>query len=129
MTVAQKPRAKISGLFAAWLGLCLVASIAPAGSAQAPFDGNWLVRVRGAVGECRVAYALAFQVVDGRVVYVGKNRASADGRVKSDGELSVQIVTGSDEVRAKGMLSGAGGAGEWTNPAAGCGGTWAAEKK
>ena len=35
------------------------------------FDGNWMVRVTGEEGECRVAYSLAFQLIDGRVVYVG----------------------------------------------------------
>ena len=72
---------------------------------------------------------LAFQIVYGRIVYIGKNRASANGRVKTAGELSVQIVTATDQVRAEGRLIGVGGAGEWTNPTAGCGGTWTAEKK
>jgi hypothetical protein len=106
----------------------VVAMSSPA-LAQGPFDGNWLVRVIGAVGDCRLAYSLAFQVTDGEVVYVGKNRASANGRVKNHGELEVQIVGGGDEVLATGKLKGAGGAGKWANAAAGCGGTWTAEKK
>jgi hypothetical protein len=117
-----------AGVLTAWLGL-VVAATSWAAVAQEPFDGNWLVRVNGAVGECRVAYSLAFQVTDGEVVYVGKNRASANGRVKRHGELAVQIVGAGDEVLAIGKLKGSGGAGQWTNAAAGCGGTWTAEKK
>ena len=32
------------------------------------FDGNCMVRVTGETGECRVAYSLACQLIDGRVV-------------------------------------------------------------
>ena len=92
------------------------------------FDGNWMVRVTGEEGECRVAYSLAFQLIDGRVVYVGRNRATAEGTVNPKGKLAVTIENSGDVVQASGTLNDLSGGGVWTSAAAGCGGVWSAIK-
>ena len=96
--------------------------------AKTSFDGNWLVRVLGDAGQCRVAYSLLFHIIDGRITYAGSSRAAAEGTVLANGNISLRIVNTGDEVRALGTLAGKMGNGEWTSAADGCGGTWTASK-
>lgn len=100
----------------------------PSLGAPGPFDGNWMVRVTGETGECRVAYSLAFEVAAGRVAYVGKNRATAEGTVGTNGQLAITISQGDDVVLASGALNHHAGAGTWTSRDADCGGIWKAQK-
>jgi hypothetical protein len=105
-------------------GLLLGSSV----DAKTSFDGNWLVRVIGDAGECRVAYSLLFHIIDGRITYAGSSRAAAEGTVRANGNVSLRIANAGDELRALGTLAGKMGNGEWTSAADGCGGTWTARK-
>lgn len=110
--------------FALSCGLLLGSSV----DAKTSFDANWLVRVRGDAGECRVAYSLLFRVIDGQISYAGHSRAAAEGVVLADGNINLRIVNARDEVRALGKLAGHIGNGKWTSVADNCGGTWRAER-
>lgn len=113
-----------------WIMLILAIVGAGGNAAAKPsaFDGNWMVRVTGDAGECRVAYSLAFQLVEGRVVYVGRNRVTATGTISAKGKLDITIESFDDMVEAFGTLNDLSGEGVWTSPSAQCGGVWKATR-
>ena len=109
--------------------IALTAGFAANGSfAMTAFDGHWSVNIASKTSACDVAYAVPIQVEDGNISYSGPFNATADGKVGSDGRLSVRLAHDGDVVSATGSLTDLSGSGQWSGPGAECAGTWRARK-
>jgi hypothetical protein len=98
-------------------------SIASAGRAQMPYDGNWDVTVETKAGSCEQVAHFRLSVLDGKV----SGPDDVSGKVGSEGSVRVSLKG----AYANGQLTGNAGSGRWNAAAAGkpCSGRWQATKE
>ena len=120
----SRHRSRFAVIFAG-LSAALVATTV---SAQTPFDGRRSVEIVAKARACPAAHAVPIQVEDGNVRYAGAFNVATDGKVGSDGRLSVELTHGSDVLRATGTLADRTGSGRWSTATLQCEGTWTAQK-
>jgi hypothetical protein len=107
------------------LAAVLAAASPAAADAAAPFDGRWSVRVVADNERCDDDYSVSLRIAEGRITY-GGILASASGRVRENGQLTVTVSGGGSTVKASGALAEERGSGRWQSP--NCSGKWTARK-
>jgi hypothetical protein len=113
-------------LGASILGLAVLGAVAPAGSAPS-FDGVWSVVIVTQKGACDRAYHYPIRIRNGAMLAEGSSPATINGKVASNGQVTVTVSAGSKSAIGSGRLSGTAGAGSWTGGE--CSGTWEAERR
>lgn len=109
--------------------IALTANFAATSSfAMTAFDGHWSVDIASKTNACEVTYVVPIQIKDGNISYSGPFDATADGKVRGDGALSVRLAHNGEVVNATGSLTDLSGSGQWSGPGAECAGTWRARK-
>ena len=110
-------------------GLTLAAS-SPA-AARTPYDGNWSVLIVTRSGPCDTAYRYGLSIRNGQVFYEGSASVNVQGRVGSNGGVSVTVSAGSQGASGSGRLSRNFGSGQWRGSGSmgTCVGTWSAERR
>ncbi len=102
--------------FAATLG-----AATPAGSSPG-YDGIWSVVIT-----CDRAYRYPIRIRNGAMLAEGSSPATINGKVASNGQVTVTVSAGNKSATGSGRLSGTAGAGSWTGGE--CSGTWEAERR
>jgi hypothetical protein len=98
----------------------------PAGSAPS-FDGIWSVVIVTEKGACDRAYRYPIRIRNGALLAEGSSPATINGKVASNGQVTVTVSAGSKSATGSGRLSGTAGAGSWSGGE--CSGTWEAERR
>ena len=98
----------------------------PAGSAPS-FDGIWSVVIVTEKGACDRAYRYPIRFRNGALLAEGSSPATINGKVASNGQVTVTVSAGSKSATGSGRLSGTAGAGSWSGGE--CSGTWEAERR
>lgn len=111
--------ALLAGPFAA-------ASFSPA-AASPKHDGSWKIQLVTEQGWCG-AHEWKIGVRGGRVTEVGSPGAVANGRIGSNGRVSLQVAKGSDVIQTSGVIGENTGSGSWILPNRSCTGRWVASK-
>jgi hypothetical protein len=116
--------------FALGAGILGVATVlgatTPAGSAPS-FDGIWSVVIVTEKGACDRAYRYPIRIRNGALLAEGSSPATINGKVASNGQVTVTVSAGSKSATGSGRLSGTAGAGSWSGGE--CSGTWEAERR
>jgi hypothetical protein len=116
--------------FALGAGILGVATVlgatAPAGSAPS-YDGIWSVVIVTEKGACDRAYRYPIRIRNGALLAEGSSPATINGKVASNGQVTVTVSAGSKSATGSGRLSSTAGAGSWTGGE--CSGTWEAERR
>ena len=107
--------------FAATLG-----ATTPAGSAPS-YDGIWSVVIITDKGTCDRAYRYPIRIRNGAMLAEGSSPATINGKVASNGQVTVTVSAGNKSANGSGRLSGTTGAGSWKGGE--CSGTWEAERR
>jgi len=114
-------------LGAGLLGVATVlGATAPAGSAPG-YDGIWSVVIVTEKGACDRAYRYPIRIRNGALLAEGSSPATINGKVASNGQVTVTVSAGSKSATGSGRLSSTAGAGSWTGGE--CSGTWEAERR
>jgi len=109
------------------LGVATVlGATAPAGSAPG-YDGIWSVVIVTEKGACDRAYRYPIRIRNGALLAEGSSPATINGKVASNGQVTVTVSAGSKSATGSGRLSGTAGAGSWSGGE--CSGTWEAERR
>lgn len=109
------------------LGVATVLGAAtPAGSAPS-YDGLWSVVIVTEKGACDRAYRYPIRIRNGALVAEGSSPATINGKVASNGHVTVTVSAGSKSAIGSGRLSGTAGTGSWQGGE--CSGTWEAERR
>ena len=108
------------------LGVMAVLVSTPAGSAPS-FDGVWSVVIITDKGACDRAYRYPIRIQNGALVAEGSSPATINGKVASNGQVTVTVSAGSKSATGSGRLAGAAGSGSWKGGE--CSGTWEAERR
>jgi hypothetical protein len=108
------------------LGAAAIFGTAPATSAPS-YDGLWSVVIITQSGTCDRAYRYPIRISNGSVLNEGSSPATINGKVASNGAVTVTVSAGSRSANGSGRLSGQVGAGSWRG--GDCSGTWEAEKR
>lgn len=98
----------------------------PAGSAPS-FDGIWSVVIVTERGACDRAYRYPIRIRNGALVAEGSSPATINGKVASNGQVTVIVSAGNKSATGSGRLSGTIGSGSWKGGE--CSGTWEAERR
>jgi hypothetical protein len=104
----------------------ILGAATPAGSAPS-FDGLWSVVIITEKGACDRAYRYPIRIHNGSVVAEGSSPATINGKVASNGRVTVTVSAGNKSATGSGRLSGSAGVGSWTGGE--CSGTWEAERR
>jgi hypothetical protein len=107
--------------FAATLG-----AATPAGSAPS-YDGIWSVVIVTEKGACDRAYRYPIRIRNGALLAEGSSPATINGKVASNGQVTVTVSAGNKSAIGSGRLSGTAGTGSWMGGE--CSGTWEAERR
>jgi hypothetical protein len=99
------------------LAFLCVAALPDIAFAQRAFDGNWSVLIVTQNGNCDRAYRYGVSIRSGGVYYDG-GIVNFTGRVAANGNVSVQVTSGSAFANGVGRLSRNVGQGRWAGPAA-----------
>ena len=101
-------------------------TVAPA---QSRYDGTWSVLIVTDAGDCDRAYRYGLRIQGGRVYYDGGG-AETQGRVSSNGQITVTIRQGGNHATGSGRLSGNSGGGRWqgASSTSRCSGRWQAQR-
>ena len=96
--------------------------------ARTVYDGTWNLYVETQSGDCTPAYQFQVEVVDGIISYQGP--ASVQGRVSSDGAVSVSVSTETQRGSGSGKLTRGSGRGRWSGSSSTqrCSGSWTAQR-
>jgi hypothetical protein len=113
-------------LGASILGLAVLGAATPAGSAPG-YDGIWSVVIVTEKGACDRAYRYPIRIRNGAMLAEGSSPATINGKVASNGQVTVTVSAGSKSATGSGRLSGTAGSGSWTGGE--CSGTWEAERR
>ena len=109
------------------LGVATVlGAAAPAGSVP-NYDGLWSVVIVTEKGACDRAYRYPIRIRNGALVAEGSSPATINGKVASNGQVTVTVSAGNKSATGSGRLSGAAGTGSWHGGE--CSGTWEAERR
>src|SRR3954449_6577617 len=103
------------------------AAPAPMGATKQSFDGIWSVVIVTEKGACDRAYRYPIRIRNGALLAEGSSPATINGKVASNGHITVTVSAGSKSATGSGRLSGTAGAGSWTGGE--CSGTWEAERR
>jgi len=126
MTKIQK-NLRIFALGVGALGVAAVlGTTTPAGSAPS-FDGVWSVVIVTDKGACDRAYRYPIRIRNGSLVAEGSSPATINGKVASNGQVTVMVSAGSKSAIGSGRLAGTAGTGSWKGGE--CSGTWEAERR
>ena len=106
-------------------GMAVLAST-PAGSSPR-FDGIWSVVIITDKGACDRAYRYPIRIQNGALLAEGSSPATINGKVASNGQITVTVSAGSKSATGSGRLAGATGSGSWKGGE--CSGTWEAERR
>ena len=98
----------------------------PAGSSPS-FDGVWSVVIITDKGTCDRAYRYPIRIHNGALLAEGSSPATINGKVASNGQITVTVSAGSKSATGSGKLSGTTGTGSWKGGE--CSGTWEAERR
>jgi hypothetical protein len=98
----------------------------PAGSSPG-YDGIWSVVIITAKGTCDRAYRYPIRIRNGALQAEGSSPATINGKVASNGQVTVTVSAGNKSANGSGRLSGTAGSGSWTGGE--CSGTWEAERR
>jgi hypothetical protein len=116
--------------FALCAGLFGVAAVlgasTPAGSAPS-FDGVWSVVIITDKGACDRAYRYPIRIRNGALEAEGSSPATINGKVASNGQVTVTVSAGSKSATGSGRLAATTGTGSWKGGE--CSGTWEAERR
>src|SRR5262245_62181802 len=82
----------------------------PAGSAPS-FDGVWSVVIITDKGACDRAYRYPIRIQNGALVAEGSSPATINGKVATNGQITVTVSAGSKSAIGSGKLAGATGTG------------------
>ena len=104
-------------------GLVIAAAVCPQVRAAEAFDGRWSVLIVPTSGECVARRTVPIQVSNGRIIYDGKFRSQASGKVGRKGSINVRFTHKGDVVDAQGALTRGSGRGSWASPTKKCSGT------
>jgi len=104
----------------------LFGTAAPATSAPS-YDGVWSVVIITNSGSCDRAYRYPIRISNGSLLNEGSSPATINGKVASNGAVTVTVSAGSRSASGSGRLSGQAGAGSWRG--GDCSGIWEAEKR
>jgi hypothetical protein len=104
----------------------LLGAATPAGSAL-NFDGIWSVVIVTQKGACDRAYRYPIRIRNGALLAEGSSPATINGKVASNGQVTVTVSAGNKSAIGSGRLSGTAGTGSWTGGE--CSGTWEAERR
>ena len=107
--------------FAATLG-----GATPAGSSPS-YDGIWSVVIVTEKGTCDRAYRYPIRIRNGALLAEGSSPATINGKVASNGQVTVTVSAGDRSAIGSGRLSGTAGSGSWKGGE--CSGTWEAERR
>ena len=108
------------------LGAAALVGTAPATSAP-NYDGVWSVVIITNSGTCDRAYRYPIRITGGSVLNEGSSPATINGKVASNGAVTVTVSGGGKIATGSGRLSGRNGAGSWRG--GDCVGVWEAEKR
>src|SRR3954465_13188225 len=123
-----KPLNHLKFLVAAGLGLGAAGAFGTLPAASAPsYDGVWSVVIITNSGTCDRAYRYPVRISGGAVLNEGSSPATINGKVASNGAVTVTVVGGGKTATGSGRLSGHIGAGSWRG--GDCAGVWEAEKR
>ena len=78
-------------------------------------------------GTCDRAYRYPIRIRNGAMLAEGSSPATINGKVASNGQVTVTVSAGSKSATGSGRLSGTAGSGSWTGGE--CSGTWEAERR
>src|SRR5262249_61748571 len=78
-------------------------------------------------GACDRAYPYPIRIHNGALVAEGSSPATINGKVASNGQVTVTVSAGSKSAIGSGRLAGASGSGSWKGGE--CSGTWGAERR
>jgi len=98
----------------------------PAGSSPG-FDGVWSVVIITDKGTCDRAYRYPIRIHNGALLAEGSSPATINGKVASNGQITVTVSAGNKSATGSGKLSGTTGTGSWKGGE--CSGTWEAERR
>jgi len=98
----------------------------PAGSSPS-FDGAWSVVIVTDKGACDRAYRYPIRIRNGALLAEGSSPATINGKVASNGQVTVTVSAGNKSATGSGRLSGTAGTGSWKGGE--CSGTWEAERR
>ena len=104
----------------------IVGAATPAGSAPS-YDGVWSVVIVTEKGTCDRAYRYPIRIRNGAMLAEGSSPATINGKVGSNGQVTVTVSAGNKSATGSGRLSGTAGSGSWTGGE--CSGTWEAERR
>jgi hypothetical protein len=112
------------------LAFLCVAALPDIAFAQRAFDGNWSVLIVTQNGNCDRAYRYGVSIRSGGVYYDG-GIVNFTGRVAANGNVSVQVTSGSAFANGVGRLGRNVGQGRWAGQSGGsrCSGYWTAERR
>jgi hypothetical protein len=114
-------------LSAGILGVATVIGAAtPAGSSPS-FDGIWSVVIVTEKGACDRAYRYPIRIRNGALLAEGSSPATINGKVASNGQVTVTVSAGNKSATGSGRLSGTAGTGSWKGGE--CSGIWEAERR
>jgi hypothetical protein len=126
MTKIQKNLRNFA-LGAGFLGVAaILGTTTPAGSSP-NFDGVWSVVIVTEKGTCDRAYRYPIRIHNGSLIAEGSSPATINGKVASNGRVTVTVSAGSKSATGSGRLSGTVGTGSWKGGE--CSGTWEAERR
>jgi hypothetical protein len=106
---------------AAGLGASTPASSSPG------FDGVWSVVIITDKGTCDRAYRYPIRIHNGALLAEGSSPATINGKVATNGQITVTVSAGNKSATGSGKLSGTTGTGSWKGGE--CSGTWEAERR
>src|SRR5262245_36218645 len=104
----------------------VLGTTAPATSAP-NYDGVWSVVIITNSGTCDRAYRYPIRISGGAVLNEGASPATINGKVASNGAVTVIVSGGGKTATGSGRLSGKVGTGSWRG--GDCAGIWEAEKR
>jgi hypothetical protein len=106
----------------------LIAAAFATPAAAATFDGRWAVQIIPQSGTCEGHYVIPVEVVQNKVIYVGRGQMQAQGGITPRGTVRVSFHSRGDRLDASGRVNKAYGQGSWQSVADGCAGRWIARK-
>lgn len=106
--------------------VAVLGATTPAGSAPS-FDGVWSVVIVTDKGSCDRAYRYPIRIRNGALIAEGSSPATINGKVASNGKVTVTVSAGNKSATGSGRLSGTIGSGSWKGGE--CSGTWEAERR
>src|SRR5215510_6347954 len=126
MTKTQKNIMNFGAASMAFALATMLGTSVPATSAPS-YDGVWSVVIVTEKGTCDRAYRYPIRIQNGALLAEGSSPATINGKVASNGQVTVTVSAGSKSATGSGKLAGTTGTGSWKGGE--CSGTWEAERR